>query len=105
MGLRFLYTEAMGKELMIYEEFADNISEFPEDISEEIMNKVMLSIDDLPNEDLYVQQVSGVVELDERFFYEIDYFKEKNGIPILLDIREILLDDYLDSIIKQRHFK
>jgi hypothetical protein len=49
--------------------------------------------------------VSTVIKSDEPIFFNIQYINENDDIPILIDIREVSVDEYLDAIIDNKYFK
>ena len=69
------------------------------------MNQVMERASELPTQESYPQKVCGVVKGDTPFFFELEYINEDGYIPIFLDIEQIGLEEYLDSINENKYFK
>lgn len=58
----------------------------------------------LPNSSDEYQSVYGVTSRTEVFFMVV-FVKEEGQIPIFLDVIEVTLDEYLDSILENKTIK
>ena len=48
---------------------------------------------------------AGVIKKSEPMFYTIHYVIDEDSIPLLIDIEEIGVDEYLDNINDNKYFK
>lgn len=70
-----------------------------------IIGQVLSIIDELPDRDGWSQSVAGVIKKKNPTFFVVEYLKQKNDIPILVDIEEIEVDEYLDYILEAKSIK
>jgi|TARA_R110002153_G_scaffold4195_5_gene20162 hypothetical protein len=70
-----------------------------------IIGQILSILDELPEKDEWSQEVAGVVHKESPVFFVIEYLKETVSIPILIDINEIEVDEYLDFISSQKSIK
>ena len=59
----------------------------------------------LPKEDGWTQDLAGVVKGKTPLFFRIEYLNEEGHIPILIDVNEIEVDEYLDFILEKKSIK
>ena len=70
-----------------------------------IIGQVLSIIDELPDRDGWSQSVAGVIKKKNPTFFVVEYLKQKNDIPILVDIEQIEVDEYLDYILEAKSIK
>ena len=70
-----------------------------------IIGQILSIIDELPDRDGWSQSVAGVIKKKNPTFFVVEYLKQKNDIPILVDIEEIEVDEYLDYILEAKSIK
>ena len=70
-----------------------------------IIGQVLSIIDELPDRDGWSQSVAGVIKKKNPTFFVVENLKQKNDIPILVDIEEIEVDEYLDYILEAKSIK
>tara|TARA_R100001591_G_scaffold116033_1_gene132372 strand:- start:1270 stop:1701 length:432 start_codon:yes stop_codon:yes gene_type:complete len=70
-----------------------------------IIGQVLSIIDELPDRNGWSQSVAGVIKKKNPTFFVVEYLKQKNDIPILVDIEEIEVDEYLDYILEAKSIK
>jgi hypothetical protein len=68
----------------------------------EILSQVLVVIDELPTEDGFIQEIAGVVNSTLPIFFVVDYIKQTGDTPLLISIRDIDCDTYLDFILKKQ---
>lgn len=105
MTLMLLFIEGNENRFMLDEWFNRKIGNLPQEISDDILSQIIDNVDELPTKDAYPQKVCGVVKGDKPFFFELEYLNEEGYIPVLLDIEQIGLEEYLDSINRNNYFK
>jgi len=99
------YIEEDDGHFEIDERFLDDMKLIGLDYSLEIAGLIDLNAYFLPEKDRKVQKVGGVVKFEEPLFFEIEYYKPVEGIPIYISMKEIDVDDYLDYINLNQIFK
>lgn len=105
MTLMLLFIEGNENRFMLDEWFNRKMANLPQAVADEIMSQVVDNVSTLPIKDTYPQKVCGVVKGDNPFFFELEYLNEDGYIPVLLDIEQIGLEEYLDSINQNKYFK
>lgn len=85
--------------------FQRKMRRYPQSIIHEIVSQVIDNLDELPKKDYYSQEVYGVVKIANPIFFSILYMNENDDVPVLIDINEIDVDDYLDAINNNKHLK
>lgn len=105
MTLMLLFIEGNENRFMLDEWFNRKIKELPQEISDDILSQIMNNVSELPTKDSDTQKVCGVVKGEKPFFFELEYLHEQEYIPVLLDIEQIGLEEYLDSINRNNYFK
>ena len=43
--------------------------------------------------------------IEKPIFFCIDYINENGDVPVMIDINEVEVDDYLDAINNKKYFK
>ena len=84
----------------VEEWFADKMTELPHKTQIKIVKNVSKKINSFPTIMGWTQEVFGVVK-DEKIFYVIEYLKEQDTIPLVLDIYFVSSDEYLDAILQK----
>jgi hypothetical protein len=74
-------------------------------IADEIINQIIMNANGLPVKETYSQTIYGVVKKSNPFFFKLDFIHEEEYIPILLDIEQVQLEEYLDSINQNNYLK
>lgn len=92
------YIEEDYNKFEIDERFLDDMKLIGLDYSLDIAGQIDSNASMLPERDKKVQKVGGVVKFDEPLYFEIEYYKPTQGIPIYISMKEIDVDDYLDYI-------
>ena len=91
--------------------FVAELSECPYYVVNELISHLEFYTDKLPELNGWSQSVCGVIkskpysELDEPFFYKVDFLKQNDEIPLYFGVEEISCDDYLDCINKEQTIK
>jgi hypothetical protein len=85
--------------------FQRKMRKYPQSIIHNIVTQIVENVVELPKLDYHQQKVYGVVKLDKPIFFCIDYVNENDDIPIMIDINEVEVDDYLDAINSKIYFK
>lgn len=85
--------------------FQRKMRRYPQSVIHDIVSQIVDNIYDLPKKDYYTQKVYGVIKMKTPMFFSIDYINENDDVPILIDINEIEVDEYLDAIIENKHLK
>jgi hypothetical protein len=85
--------------------FQRKVRRYSEETIYNIVAQIVMNIEDLPKKDNYIQSVCSVIKKKEPFFYRIDYVNEDGDIPIFVDISQIHIEEYLDSIDQNKYFK
>ena len=85
--------------------FQRKMRKYPQSVIHDIVSQIVDNIQDLPKRDYYSQIVYGVVKINTPIFFSIVYMNENDDVPILIDIKEVDVDDYLDAINNNKHLK
>ena len=98
MDVKQKYTEVDEFELDEY--FLQQMYQFKPNIRLMISNEIDKLIG-LPDTNKEIVKIAGVVhdKNNEPTFFKVEYFKSDTSASILVDIYEISLDEYLDTII------
>ena len=108
MDLELKYTEDKFQ-YEIDEYFFFFLDVFTLDEASMMVGQVLAIITELPDKKGWSQEVAGVLKSythnKEPLFFKIEYLKEQGHIPILVDINEIEVDEYLDFIIDNKSIK
>lgn len=85
--------------------FQRKMRRYPQSIIHQIVSQIVDNIYELPKKDYYSQNMYGVIKMQTPMFFSILYMNENGDVPILIDIEEIGVDEYLDAIIENKHLK
>lgn len=85
--------------------FQRKMRKYPQSIIHNIVSQIVENITELPKLDYHSQKVFGVIKIKEPIFYCIYYINEQDDIPLIIDIEEVSVDDYLDAINNKIYFK
>ena len=80
--------------------FVDRLREFPLGYRKSILGDIVSALDHLPVDNGWSQKVGGVIRNPAPMFYYVEYLKQEEEPPLLLDIVEIDSDEYLDLILE-----
>jgi len=81
--------------------FIESLKEFPEGYRIEILEDVLPTMKYLPTENGWTQKVAGVIKKPQPIFYLIEFLKQENELPYLVDVTQIDVDDYLDAVLEK----
>lgn len=72
-----------------------------------IVAQALAVLSELPIKNGWSQEVAGVITDDNEdpIFFVIEYLKQEDDIPILIDINPIDVDEYLDFILENKSIK
>lgn len=70
-----------------------------------IIAQTLAVVDFLPKQNGWTQEVAGVIKNEEPIFFVIEYLKQEDDIPILVDLNEIEVEEYLDFIDNKQTIK
>ena len=98
MGVEQKYIEVDNSKFEVDGEFVSRLEELPFSYALQIITQVDCNAYLLPERDGWAQMVGGVVKAEEPLFFEVEYLKQTEEIPIYISITEISVDDYLDYI-------
>ena len=101
MDLELKYLEAETK-CDIYDWFYDRLSEYSIEDASTIIGSTVTILDDLPYSEGWSQEISGVIKKEDPIFFVVEYVKQENEMPSLVDVYEIEMDEYLDYIKKNQ---
>lgn len=102
-NLRFIEDDEHKFELDLW--FQEQIRNFSREDVEVILSEIIENIGQFAGEEFNEQYISGVIKKSEPMFYTIHYVIDEDSIPLLIDIEEIGVDEYLDNINDNRYFK
>lgn len=105
MGLRLIFIEGDNAKFVMDEWFGRKMNKLPDELADNIMSVILENIDDLPTKEGYSQEVCGVVKSETPNFFKLEFVHEEDYAPILLDIEEIELEEYLDAINQKKYLK
>ena len=93
----------------IDEYFFSALDSFTLDEASMMVGQVLAILTELPDKQGWSQEVAGVIKTtiktEDPVFFKVEYLKEEGHIPILVDINEIEVDEYLDFIIENKSIK
>lgn len=97
MELKQKSTEVNKIELDEY--FIEQMYRFDDEIRNLISSEID-SVKEFPLTNEEIMKASGVVHLNEKIptFFTVEFFHASTEYPVLIDVYEISLDDYLDFI-------
>lgn len=102
-NLRYIEGDEHKFELDLW--FQEKIKTFSREDVYDILSSIIDNIEQFDSEALVEDYISGVIKRKDPLFYTIDYVIDEDSVPILLDIQEIDVDEYLDSINNNKYLK
>ncbi len=95
------FSAAIDTTLFELEEwFVDRLTDFPLSYRKAILGDIISALDYLPIDNGWSQRIGGVVRKPKPVFYLVEYLKQEEELPLLLDVIEIHSDEYLDLILE-----
>lgn len=91
-------------EFEIEEWFAHSILKLSSDIRQGIIDDIIYVMPHLPTENGWEQKIYGVVK-DENIFYKLYYLKEEYQPPLLIDLKYVESDEFLDAMLEKNTIK
>ena len=85
--------------------FFSQLRKFTVDEATVIIGQILSVLNELPDRDGWTQAVAGVVTKKNPTFFVVEYLKQEKDIPILVDVEEIEVDEYLDYILEKKSIK
>ena len=85
--------------------FQNKMRKYPQSVIHEIVTQIVDNVLEFPKKDYYNQVAYGVIKMNTPMFFSIVYINENDDIPIIIDINEVDVDEYLDAIINNKHLK
>jgi hypothetical protein len=97
------YTEAVERYHLltpfeIDEYCLEKLSEYPRGLAIKILELISSNAKNIPVKEFWTQLIGGVIKGEHPFFFEIEVLKNPDEKPLVLDVDEIELDEYLDYI-------
>ena len=89
----------------IEDSFYSQLRAYTKDEALMIVSQVLAVVQKLPNKDDWTQETAGVIKREDPLFFVVEYFKEEDDIPILVDIYDIDVDEYLEFISNKKSIK
>lgn len=104
LELKFLEDEMLYE---IDDWFFQQLSDYSLTDASLIVAQTLAVLSELPSKNGWSQEVAGVITDDntEPIFFVVEYLKQEDDIPILIDINPIDVDEYLDFIIEKKSIK
>lgn len=87
----------------VEEWFATSILRISSKARESIIEDIVSVMPKLPT-DGWEQKIYGVVD-GEDIFYEVHYLKEEDEFPLLIDLRYVGVDEFLDALLEKNTVK
>lgn len=88
----------------IEEWFASSILKLSSDARQEIIEDLVSVMPYLPIENGWEQIIYGVVK-NENIFYQLHYLKEEHQFPLLIDLKYVDSDEFLDAMLEKNTIK
>lgn len=87
--------------------FFQQLSDYSLSDASLIVAQALAVLSELPIKNGWSQEVAGVITDDNEdpIFFVIEYLKQEDDIPILIDINPIEVDEYLDFILENKSIK
>ncbi len=87
--------------------FFQQLSDYSLSDASLIVAQALAVLKELPVKNGWSQEVAGVItdKGTEPIFFVIEYLKQEEDRPILIDINQIEVDEYLDFIIENKSIK
>jgi len=78
--------------------FYQQLGYYSIDDASRIIGQTVSVMEFLPIKNGWTQEVAGVIKKEEPIFFVVEYLKQETERPILVDLNEIEVDEYLDFI-------
>ncbi len=85
--------------------FYEQLGYYEVDDASIIIGQTVAVMDYLPIKNGWSQEVAGVIKKTEPIFFVVEYLKQENERPILVDLNEIDVEEYLDFISNNNSIK
>ena len=85
--------------------FYQQLSYYSIDDASLIIGQTVSVMEFLPIKNGWTQEVAGVIKKEEPIFFVVEYLKQEAERPILVDLNEIEVDEYLDFISNNNSIK
>lgn len=87
--------------------FRQQLSDYSLTDASLIVAQALAVLSELPIKNGWSQEVAGVItdDVEDPIFFVIEYLKQEDDIPILIDINPIEVDEYLDFILENKSIK
>ena len=97
------YTEAVDRYHLLIpfeidEYCLEKLTYYPRDVAIKVLELINRNSKRLLLKEFWTQIIGGVIKGDDPFFFELEFLKNPDEKPLILDIDEIELDEYLDYI-------
>ena len=92
------YIEVDNSRFDVDSELVEKLKDIPFNYALQIITQLDFNARLLPEKNGWSQKVGGVIKNEEPMFFEVEYLKQYNDIPIYISLQEIDVDDYLDYI-------
>tara|TARA_R110001606_G_C15394071_1_gene651927 strand:+ start:1287 stop:1661 length:375 start_codon:yes stop_codon:yes gene_type:complete len=89
----------------IDEWFISQLKSYSIESASDIIKQIVDVLPNLPNRNGWNQTVAGVTDSDDPEFFAIEFLKQDTEVPILVDVKSISIDDYLDYILNKQSIK
>jgi len=98
MDLKQKYTEDNNVTYEIDDWFYTQLGNYSKHEQTFIIGQLLSVINLLPEENQWTQETAGVLKGRVPLFFVVEYLKEVDESPILVDLHEIEVDEYLEFI-------
>tara|TARA_R110000851_G_scaffold14161_3_gene48144 strand:- start:1643 stop:2038 length:396 start_codon:yes stop_codon:yes gene_type:complete len=85
--------------------FFEKLSFYTSDEATLIVSQMIAIIEELPSKRIWTQEIAGVIKGSNPLFFVVEYLKEDEETPTLVDLHEIDSDEYLDFILNKKTIK
>jgi hypothetical protein len=85
--------------------FYQQLGYYSIDDASRIIGQTVSVMEFLPIKNGWTQEVAGVIKKEEPIFFVVEYLKQETERPILVDLNEIDVDEYLDFISNNNSIK
>jgi hypothetical protein len=102
MDLEQKYT---GDRYQIEDSFYSQLLTYTKDEALMIVSQFLAVVPKLPNKENWTQEAAGVIKREDPLFFVVEYLKQEDDIPILVDIYDIGVDEYLEFISNKKSIK
>lgn len=104
MESRLRFTEESKVAFEVDDLFFRHASKYTEAVYIDVVRQIHDNYRMLPVSSL-IQNVSCVVKTSDVYYFSLHYVNPDGRVPVFVDIKQIDVDDYLDSIIIKKSFK